>query len=137
MNNPFKKNHIKKEDRLEMKRREEILRAFRELLYSSCENAQDLKTRAEVVDKMIDAKGEELLKAYKQTLAKDKFSVLNLKAQDGKGKEIEQKIIDFFADETLEVAQTLIQNWLMIHDAFVRKELLERKADSLDIHFKD
>lgn len=133
----FKKNHKPKSQRQEEKRREDLIRGLSQLLHENCDSAQEMKTRVEIIDRMVDQKGEDLIKAYKQSLAKDKFSSLGLVAQDGKGKETEQKIMEFFANETLEVAQTLLQQWTIIHDAFVRKLMLESKPADLKIHFKE
>lgn len=138
MRNPFKgnKNHLTKEQRQEGKRREDLIRGLHELLLG-CENAQDMRTRVEVIHDQINHEGERLLQEYKSSLAKQSLASLNLKATDGKGKEIEEKLLQFFADERIEVAQTLMQNWFMIHEAYCRKDLLERKPETLKIHFKD
>ncbi len=139
MSNPFKKfkkNHIPKEARIEQNRREELIKQLYQLLVENCANAQDLKTRVEVVNEMINNKGAKLLQDYKDNLGQMKFGDLNLEAQDGKGKEVEQKVMDFFKDETVQVAQTLLQTWIISMDAFMRKDMLERPADSLKIEFK-
>lgn len=136
MRNPFKKNHLTKEQRAEQKRREQLIRDFAAMLIPLCPNAQDLYTRVDVVIKQIDERGARRLEDYKKGMGQEKFGDWHLVAQDGKGQDIEQKIIDFFMDETVVVAETLMDSWKQIHDAFVRKELLERPADSLKIEFK-
>lgn len=134
--NPFKKNHATKEQRQEQKRREELVKNLYQLLVENCANAQDLKTRCEIVNEMINSEGAKQLEEYKRKIGDMQFSYLNLKAQDGKGKEVEQKIIDFLVDEKISTAQTILQTWIVSVDAFMRKEMLERKADSLKIEFK-
>ena len=138
MKNPFsyKKNHVPKEVRKEQKRREDVVRNLYQLLLENCSNAQDLKSRVEIVNEMINHEGAKRLEEFKQGIAKEKFSFLDLKAQDGKGKETEQKIIDFFKDETVATTQTILQTWMVSHDAFVRKLMLESKPEDLKVEFK-
>jgi len=131
----FKKNKTK-EQRQEERRREELIRNLRELLMAHCDNAQDLYTRVDIVIKQIDERGAKRLQDYKDSMGKERFGDWNLKAQDGKGKEVEQMIIDLFKEETVTVAETIMDSWKHIHDAFVRKELLERKPETLKIEFK-
>lgn len=107
-----------------------------QLLVDNCENAQDLKTRVEVVNEQINAVGAKLVKEYQDNLGKQNLSTLELKAQDGKGKEVEQMVIDLLKDEPLSTAQTILHAWMITHDAFVRKQLLESKPTDLKVEFK-
>lgn len=132
---PFKQNK-NKEQKAEEKRREEIIRNLRDLLMANCENAQDLYTRVDVVIHQIDAKGAKRLEDYKTSMGQERFGDWNLVAQDGKGKEVEQMVIDLFKDETVMVAETIMDTWKKIHDAFARKDLLERKPSEFKIEFK-
>lgn len=132
----FKKNHRPKEQRVEEKRREELIKSLYQILLKNCANAQDLKTRVEIVNNQINGVGAKLVKDFQDNLGKQAFSTLGLKAQDGKGSEVEQMIIDLLANEKIEVAQTLLQTWIVTMDAFMRKDMLERSADSLKIEFR-
>lgn len=92
-----------------------------------------MKTRVEIVNAQINQKGTGLVEEYKRELGQKPFSALELKAQDGKGQDIEQLVIDSLANETVQIAQTVINNFQLAHDAWVRREMLERPSDSLKI----
>lgn len=137
MKNPFKKNHMTKEQRQEQKRRENMLKEFSKHLVTNCENAQDLYTRVDIVVKQIDQRGAQRLEDYKRSMGEERFGDWELTAQEGRGRNVEQMVIDFFEHETVAVAETLMDTWKRIHDASVRKELLERKPDTLNFGFKN
>lgn len=131
----FKKKPSK-EQRQEQRRREDLMRHLYVLLVSGCDSAQDMKTRTEVVFHQMDAEGAKKMEAFKKGLGEEVLGTWGLKPQEGKGSKVEEQILDLLSNETVQVAQTILQAWQITHDAFVRKDMLERKPNELKIEFK-
>lgn len=129
----FKKNHLTKEQKAEDKRKRALMHDLYAMLKERCTSAQDMKTRSEVVYAQLEAILAKRQEDYKNDLSKQLLSTWEVKAQDGKGKEIEQAIIDMFGNEELRTVDSVLRGWHTAHDAFVRKDMLERSTDSLKI----
>lgn len=132
MKNPFNRNHATKEQRIEEKRRRLLIKdQLYPLLVSECENAQHMKSRVESTLQALKLSHAKKVNAFNDDLSKQKLREWFVQPLEGKGADIEQKVLDLLADEPMATVEVLLQNWLTAFDAFAMKDLLTRKPDTL------
>jgi hypothetical protein len=104
-----------------------------QLLLAECENVMELSRRIEAVSKATEVNITKRVIDFKESLKAKKFGELEVKALEGRGDKLEQKIIELLKDESLKVVDEIATRFPQVIQACIQKEMMERKPNSLKI----
>lgn len=98
-----------------------------------------MKERVEAVTHAFQAVVVSKAEKLKRELKQGKWSELGVKPFPGKdGKfgdreKMEQRIIDLFNDEKIEVAEDILTRWVNVMDLLIKKDLRSKKPSEFDL----
>jgi uncharacterized protein YajQ (UPF0234 family) len=93
----------------------------------------ELSRRIEAVSKATEVNITKRVIDFKESLKAKKFGELEVKALEGRGDKLEQKIIELLKDESLKVVDEIATRFPQVIQACIQKEMMERKPNSLKI----